>query len=154
MVQNFPSQSGLSGTSQAAASSKTTQLVRRKPYLFYIILVALGIASGFIFERIELETASDAIGLYIDPTICAIILAIIGAVGGLLLAHHFEESYIHANNAIPWLFLGGVLILFPPVVAIVVGIVVYIVVLIIGIILSILAVVFGLVCFFTCLSGS
>lgn len=154
VVQKPINVSGSISTSKASVSSKNKKIVRRKPYLFYIVLIVFGIASGFIFENIGSEMASEAIGSYINPTTCAIILAIMGAVGGGLLAHHFEDSYIYADNAIPWLFLGGVVIFIPPVVSIVVGIVVYIVILIIGIILSILAVVLGVACLFACLSGS
>lgn len=138
---------GSTSTGQAAASSKTKQMVRRKPYLFYIVLIAFGIASGFIFEGIASEKASEALGSYISPTTCAVVLAIIGAIIGLLLAHHFEDSYIYADNAIPWLLLGGVVIFIPPVVT-------YIAAIVIGIILSILAVVVGIAIFCACLSGS
>lgn len=154
VVQIPPSQSGSASTGQAAAFTNTTKIVRRKPYLFYIVLIAFGIASGFIFESIGSETASEALGSYIDPTTCAVVLAIIGAIGGLLLAHHFEDSYIYADNAIPWLLLGGVVIFIPPAVAIAVGIVVYIVALIVGLVLSILAIIVGIAFVCACISGS
>lgn len=145
--------SGTNNTSQAAANSGN-QIVRRTPYLFYIVLIACGIASGFIFQNIGAETISDAAGSYMEPTTCAIIFAIVGAIGGAVLAHHYEDQYIHDINALPWLLLGIVTIFIPPVVALVVGIVLYIVALIIGFALAILGIVFcfGVVC--ACLSGS
>lgn len=154
VVQTSTSGSGSANTGQAAAHNNTMQIVRRKPYLFYIVLITFGIASGFVFEKVGSKTASEVLNSYINPTTCAVILAIIGAIGGLLLAHHFEDSYIHANNAIPWLLLGGVVIFIPPAVAIAAGIVVYIIGLIIGLILSILAIVFGIALFCACCSGS
>lgn len=143
-----------SSTNFSVTASNNNQIVRRKPYLFYIVLIIYGIASGFIFENVASQTISEAVGSYINPMTCAIIFAIVGAIGGAILAHHFEDKYIHAINAIPWLLLGVVSVFIPPAVAVVVGVVIYVVVLIISLIISILAIVFGIVVVCACLSGS
>lgn len=129
-------------------------IIRRKPYLFYIVLIVCGIASGFIFEDVASQAISEAAGSYIDLMTCAIIFAIVGAIGGAVLAHHFEDKYIHAINAIPWLLLGVISVFIPPAVAVVVGVVIYVVALIIGLIISILAIVFGIAIVCACISGS
>lgn len=146
--------SNSSSTNSSAAAASSNQIVRRTPYLFYIVLIACGIASGFIFENIASQTISETLGSYIDPMTCAIIFAVIGAIGGAVMAHHFEDPYIHAINAIPWLLLGIVAIFIPPAVAIVVGVVIYIVALIVGLILSILAIILGIAIVCACLGGS
>lgn len=143
-----------SSTNSSAAVSSNNQIIRRKPYLFYIVLIVCGIASGFIFENIASQAISEAAGSYIDPMTCAIIFAIVGAIGGAVMAHHFEDKYIHAINAIPWLLLGVVAVFIPPAVAVVVGVVIYVVALIIGLIVSILAIIFGIAIVCACISGS
>lgn len=143
-----------SNTSSSAAASGRNQIVRRTPYLFYIVLIACGIASGFIFENIASQTISETVGSYLKPMTCAIILAVVGAIGGAIMAHHFENKYIYAVNAIPWLLLGVVAIFIPPAVAVVVGVVIYAVILIVGLILSIVAIIVGIAVVCACLSGS
>lgn len=142
-----------SSTSQTNASS-TTKPVRRSAYLFYIVLILFGVASGFIFGDLVAGMVNDAFDLGMSSGAATGILAVIGLIAGIWLAHHFEDDYTHADNGIVWLFMGFLSMVLPLLVALVLGIVAAIVVAIISFVLSILSVVFALVCICSMCNGS
>lgn len=142
-----------SSTSQTNASS-TTKPVRRAAYLFYIVLILFGVASGFIFGDLVAGMVNDAFDIGMSSGAATGILAVIGLIAGIWLAHHFEDDYTHADNGIVWLFMGFLSMVLPLLVALVLGIVAAVVVAIISFVLSILSVIFALVCICSMCNGS
>lgn len=155
---NTPSkQSGktnANNNNQQSVSTIRNTKVRRTPYLFYIILIAFGLASGFAFGEIVSTSIYSVFDEYIDPMACTIFLSIVGVIGAALIAHHFEDQYIHADNAIPWLCMGLVALFIPLLVALVLGVIAGIIIAIFAIIIGILAVFFAIICIGTIISSS
>ncbi len=143
---------GTNNNQQAAAGNNSK--VRRTPHLFYAILIAFGLASGFAFGRMVSTSVSSAFDTYIDPTTCTVLLSIVGVIGAALIAHHFEDRYTHADNAIPWLCMGLGVLFAPLLAALALGIVAGIVMVIFAIIVGILELIFGIICAIAICSGS
>ena len=143
---------GTTWNQQSAASGGGLKQ-RRTPYLFYVILIAFGLASGFVFGSPVCQAVSSSFDVVIETNLCTIILSTVGVIGGALIAHHFEDRYIHANNAIPWLFLGIGALFVPLLVALALGIVAGIVMLAFAVIVAILEVIVGIICLIAILGG-
>ena len=139
-------------TQQNAATN--TKPVRRTPHLFYIVLILFGVASGFVFGDMVANIVDDAFDLGMTSDTAVAILSIIGFIAGIWLAHHFEDNYTHADNALSWLCMGFVSMFVPLAVAAVLGIVAAIVIAIVSLILSIIAIIFGVACAIGMCSGS
>ena len=78
----------------------------------------------------------------------------VGVIGAALIAHHFEDRYTHADNAIPWLCMGVGVLFAPLLAALALGIVAGIVMVIFAIIVGILELIFGIICAIAICSGS
>jgi hypothetical protein len=128
--------------------------VRRAAYLFYIVLILFGVAGGFIFGDLVAGMVNDAFDIGMSSGAATGILAVIGLIAGIWLAHHFEDDYTHADNGIVWLFMGFLSMVLPLLVALVLGLVAAVVVAIISFVLSILSVIFALVCICSMCNGS
>lgn len=110
--------------------------VRRTPYLFYVILIAFGVASGFVFGKIVSTGVYSFFSIFIDPKTCMLLLSIVGALVGAFGAHCCEEAYMCANNAIPWLFGGFAVLLIPFLLTIAICIIALLALLVVGIFLG------------------
>ena len=134
---------GVSGTSGMTGTTGTTTnqqagsggnaKPRRTPTLFYLVLIAFGLAGGFVFGQPVCEVADLGFHMDIPLNACIAVLAIGGVIGSALIAYYFKDRYIYADNAIPWLFMGLVTLLVPLVVAIAMALVIFIVAVILGI---------------------
>lgn len=122
-------------------------------YVFYIVLVACGLTSGFVFGSSFGYVVFSKFGMSV--TTCKILLSIVGMISGIVLAHHFKNHYLFSKYAIPWLFLGIVAFVTPVLFTFVINGVVLIVTTIFGAItnlaltlLKIFAVIFciGVIC--------
>lgn len=155
IVSGQVSSKSSSGGSQAIPhTTYTIQTARRKPYLLYCVIIICGPISGIIFKDAGSEAILQIFGEYLEPAKCVIIISIIASIGGILLAHHFEDSYIYAKSGIPWMLLGCIVLLIPPAVAIAAGAAAAIVTYIMGTLSTLLIVIFGIVILCGCLSGS
>lgn len=141
------------GIGKAAGNTANTK-IRRKPYLFYVLLAAFGLASGFVFGGLTAGAVNAAFGTAVGETGMSAVLSIAGVIGGLVLAYLFEDQYTRAMNALPWLLMAVAAFLIPPLLALAMGAVIFVVMLIVGIILSILAAIFLIFCLCSCISGS
>ena len=99
-----------------AIVKKNSPIVRRTPNQFYMVWIACGIAGGFAFQVFG--------GLY--STGAAILLALVGGVVGAIIAHHFKEKYIYADNAVPWLCSGALALFIAPAVLLALNMVVFV----------------------------
>ncbi len=128
--------------------------IRRKAYLFYVLLAAFGLASGFVFGGLTAGAVNAVFGTAFGEAGMSAVLSAAGVIGGLVLAYLFEDQYTRAMNAFPWLFMSGVAFLIPLLFVLVIGAVIFVILLIAGIVLSILAVIFLMFFLCSCLSGS
>lgn len=140
-------------TTQQNASSNTKP-VRRTPYLFYIVLILFGVASGFIFGDMVSRIVDDMFDLGMTSGAATAILSTIGLIAGVWLAHHFEDDYTHADNGLTWLCMGFASMFIPLVVAVVLGVIAAIVIAVISLIISIFAIIFGVACLISMCSSS
>lgn len=147
------SSSAQSSISYSKASSNSKP-VRRTATLFYTVLILFGIASGFIFGNLVGSMVNDAFDIGMSSGLATAILSIIGLISGILLAHHYEDDYTHADNCIGWLFMGFLSALLPLVIALVLGIAAAIVIAIVTIVFQILAAIFVIFCICSMCSGS
>lgn len=122
----------------------TNTHIKRAPWLFYIVLIACGIASGFSFESLAYRELYSVLDW--SSRSYVVILSIIGAMSGIALGFIFEDEYTHADNAIPWLFMGVASFLIPPLVFIIVGIAAAVVIGIFYLIITVIACVFLIAC--------
>ena len=141
------------GIGKGAGNTASTK-IRRKPYLFYVLLAAFGLVSGFVFGGLTAGAVNAAFGTAVGEAGMSTVLSIAGVIGGLVLAYLFEDRYTRAMNAFPWLLMAVAAFLIPPLLALAVGVVVFVVLLIVGIILSILAAIFLIICLCSCILGS
>lgn len=123
--------SGVINNTRAAATSGGTN-ARRAPYLFYGVLIAFGLASGFVFGKTVSDGVYSSFGLFITPKTCALLLSIVGVLAGALGAYYFEERYVYANNSIPWLFGGFAVLITPFLIAVVLRILAWITIIVVG----------------------
>lgn len=148
---------GSTGTSSTSTTHKTytpppytppkpVRTARRQPALFYIVLALFGLASGFIFSNFVSNAVYDFFDLYISVGTTNAILSIIGLIAGIWIAHAKEDDYIYADNGLPLLLLGFLVLVIPLGVAVVLGVVGAILVAIISLILSILSFIFAIFC--------
>ena len=145
-------------TSQVSVStsnaSTVTKPVRREPYLFYAVLIIFGIASGFVFGDWVRGLVNKVFDINMSATLATILLVVFGIASGIGLAFKFEDDYIHADNGIPWLFLGFASLLLPLVISLILGIVAAIIIAIVSIVLGILAIIFCGACCYSMFEGS
>ncbi len=136
----------VAGNNQRVPVSGGNPKPRRTSYLFYCVLIVFGLASGFAFGQLTSVEIYSLFDLFIDPIICTVSLSTVGVIGGAAIAHHFENRYIYADNAIPWLFLAILALFLPVLVAIILGIIVGIVIFIFSMIVAFLIIIilFGL----------
>ena len=127
---------------------------RRKPYLFYIVLIVFGLASGFTFREVVSEGCLSLIGLYIEPEACNAFLSVVGVISGALIARYYVDRYVHANNAIPWLLIGIGVLFVPLLIALAISIVVIIIMAILYIIAAIIGIIILLLILAGMISGS
>lgn len=152
-TQSYTSSGTTTQNSQSSTSSRTTQRSQsstssnsyasrtRSPYLFYIVLIACGLASGFAFGGLTSHFIVARFG--ISVTVCTILLSIVGVIAGGLLAHYFEDDYIFAEHMIPWLFLGIVALVIPVLLALAISVVIGIIIKLFGIIAGVVVAIFG-----------
>lgn len=155
---------GVSGTSGMTGTTGTTTnqqagsggnaKPRRTPTLFYLVLIAFGLAGGFVFGQPVCEVADLGFHMDIPLNACIAVLAIGGVIGSALIAYYFKDRYIYADNAIPWLFMGLVTLLVPLVVAIAMALVIFIVAVILGILTVFVGIIIGIIVIVMIGSGS
>ena len=116
---------------------------RRSPYLFYIVLVIFGLASGFTFGDVASLGIDSVFGIDISVEFCTMFLSLVGVISGVLIAHHFKDRYVYDLNAVPWLMLGIAELFIPLLIAAIVGFVVFVVLAI----LYVTAVIIGFILF-------
>ena len=128
--------------------------VRRSPALLYIAMIIIGLASGFLLNNLIGDIGNKITPFKLNNDIYGIVMAVIGVIGAVIIAHIAEDSYIHANNGIPYLFLGIFVLIIPPIVVLLLGLVVTLVLAVVYIIIELLAVVFVIFCICSACSGS
>ena len=140
-------------TNQQAGSGGNSK-PRRKPTLFYLVLLAFGLAGGFVFGQPVCEVADLGFHMDIPLNACIAVLSIGGVIGSALIAYYFKDRYIYADNAIPWLFMGLVTLLVPLVVALAMALVMFIVAVILGILTVFVSIIIGIIVIVMIGSGS
>ena len=140
-------------TNQQAGSGGNSK-PRRTSTLFYLVLIAFGLAGGFVFGQPVCEVAD--LGFHMDNPLnaCIAVLSIGGVIGSALIAYYFKDRYIYADNAIPWLFMGLVTLLVPLVVALAMALVMFIVAVILGILTVFVSIIIGIIVIVMIGSGS
>lgn len=150
--------SGMTGTlgmtTNQQAGSGGNAKPRRKPILFYLVLIAFGLAGGFVFGQPVCEVADLGFHMDIPLNACIAVLSIGGVIGSALIAYYFKDRYIYADNAIPWLFMGLVTLLVPLVVALAMALVMFIVAVILGILTVFVGIIIGIIVIVMIGSGS
>lgn len=149
-----PTPSSTQRSTAQSNASYNTKRVRRSPYLFYIVLILFGVASGFIFGDLVSGLVNDAFDIGMSSGVAAIILSVIGVISGIWLAHHFEDKYTHANNGFPWLLMGFLVMVLPLIIAFVLGIAAALVISVVSFIFSIFSAILALICFCSACGGS
>lgn len=144
----------LGTTTNQQAGSGGNAKPRRKPTLFYLVLIAFGLAGGFVFGQPVCEVADLGFHMDIPLNACIAVLSIGGVIGSALIAYYFKDRYIYADNAIPWLFMGLVTLLVPLVVALAMALVMFIVAVILGILTVFVGIIIGIIVIVMIGSGS
>lgn len=140
-------------TNQQAGSGGNSK-PRRTSTLFYLVLIAFGLAGGFVFGQPVCEVADLGFHMDIPLNACIAVLSIGGVIGSALIAYYFKDRYIYADNAIPWLFMGLVTLLVPLVVALAMALVMFIVAVILGILTVFVSIIIGIIVIVMIGSGS
>lgn len=140
-------------TNQQAGSGGNSK-PRRTSTLFYLVLLAFGLAGGFVFGQPVCEVADLGFHMDIPLNACIAVLSIGGVIGSALIAYYFKDRYIYADNAIPWLFMGLVTLLVPLVVALAMALVMFIVAVILGILTVFVSIIIGIIVIVMIGSGS
>lgn len=140
-------------TNQQAGSGGNSK-PRRTSTLFYLVLIAFGLAGGFVFGQPVCEVADLGFHMDIPLNACIAVLSIGGVIGSALIAYYFKDRYIYADNAIPWLFMGLVTLLVPLVVALAMALVMFIVAVILGILTVFVGIIIGIIVIVMIGSGS
>lgn len=140
-------------TNQQAGSGGNSK-PRRTSTLFYLVLIAFGLAGGFVFGQPVCEVADLGFHMDIPLNACIAVLSIGGVIGIALIAYYFKDRYIYADNAIPWLFMGLVTLLVPLVVALAMALVMFIVAVILGILTVFVSIIIGIIVIVMIGSGS
>ena len=140
-------------TNQQAGSGGNSK-PRRTSTLFYLVLIAFGLAGGFVFGQPVCEAADLGFHMDIPLNACIAVLSIGGVIGSALIAYYFKDRYIYADNAIPWLFMGLVTLLVPLVVALAMALVMFIVAVILGILTVFVSIIIGIIVIVMIGSGS
>lgn len=140
-------------TNQQAGSGGNSK-PRRTSTLFYLVLIAFGLAGGFVFGQPVCEVADLGFHMDIPLNACIAVLSIGGVIGSALIAYYFKDRYIYADNAIPWLFMGLVTLLVPLVVALAMALVMFIVAVTLGILTVFVSIIIGIIVIVMIGSGS
>ena len=140
-------------TNQQAGSGGNSK-PRRTSTLFYLVLIAFGLAGGFVFGQPVCEVADLGFHMDIPLNACIAVLSIGGVIGSALIAYYFKDRYIYADNAIPWLFMGLVTLLVTLVVALAMALVMFIVAVILGILTVFVSIIIGIIVIVMIGSGS
>ena len=140
-------------TNQQAGSGGNSK-PRRKPTLFYLVLLAFGLAGGFVFGQPVCEVADLGFHMDIPLNACIAVLSIGGVIGSALIAYYFKDRYIYADNAVPWLFMGLVTLLVPLAVALAIALVMFIVAVILGILTVFVGIIVAIIVIVMIGSGS
>lgn len=140
-------------TNQQAGSGGNSK-PRRTSTFFYLVLIAFGLAGGFVFGQPVCEVADLGFHMDIPLNACIAVLSIGGVIGSALIAYYFKDRYIYADNAIPWLFMGLVTLLVPLVVALAMALVMFIVAVILGILTVFVSIIIGIIVIVMIGSGS
>lgn len=148
---------GRSTAQKSAAQSNSASRhrpVRRTATLFYIVLILFGLASGVVFGELVSGLLADEMDFQMSVEATGVTLSVLGVIAGAWMAHHFEDKYTRANNALPWLLLGALSLVLPLVVAVVLGLAISILIAALSFVASIVGGLLVLYCVCSACCGS
>ena len=149
-----PGKSVISKVNAAKAYGPGNIRPRRTPYLFYTVMILFGISSGFVFMNPVNLVFYQLFEESLDGITCALILSAVGIIFGIVSAHYFQNKYVYADNAIPWLFLSLVVLIAPPIIVLIIGMILLVILAIIAGIVSIIGTILLIFFIIACASGS
>jgi hypothetical protein len=80
--------------------------IRREPWPLWLTCILAGVISGPFMAQFLIPICYREFGVNLSENTAYIILAVLGAISGALIAYFGEEAYQKAYNAWPWLLLG------------------------------------------------
>ena len=125
--QTNQNQSSQTVRSKTVSPNPPVYQIERNPVLFYVVLIAFGLASGFLLGGTFSRGVYNVLGIELEVNSCAKFLSFWGIISGALMAHHFRNRYVHALDAVPWLLLGFIELFVPLLIAVAVAIVIIII---------------------------
>ena len=127
--------------------------IRRESWPLWLTCILAGLISGPFMAQFLVPICYDSFDIVLSYEAAYIILAIVGAISGAIIAHYGQESYQKAYNAWPWLLLGFLVPLGTALIVAAIMLVIFVVILVVTIVLYIISAIIMIACLCGMLSG-